>query len=230
MRLKLSIHILLIFSCFLLQIGTTVALPQSLKEINKKTNNAIVSDDAFIEQVAERHSSLESEVQWSQVEPSSYLVTGHAIDEAFGNKFDIAVITQIGYGNNATIEQQGLDNRAGIYQTGDSNIGFIQQDGEANTALMNIFGSGNDISVLQLGNNNLFNLDLNGDDNFLKLTQDGDNNRYERVKEGDAILDETITQSGNDNNAMQVGSLNGGRSANIIQEGNGMDLIIRHNN
>ena len=139
-----------------------------------------------------------------------------------------ATIVQYGNSNLANIVQFDSDNIAEIMQSGRENSSFITQHGIFNQAFMSIVGNSNDIHVNQKGNNNLFDLDLEGNYNYLNLTQDGDGNTYERFKTGDAVLNETVYQFGNNNVSTQSGVLSGGRSANITQVGNGLELRIRH--
>lgn len=139
-----------------------------------------------------------------------------------------ADINQTGYRNSAQMIQAGGNNTGLIYQDGTENEGRLIQDGYFNTALMYITGKLNRVNVSQIGNENQFRLNLEGDENAVDVTQDGEHNLYERFETGDAVLNERVQQIGNNNLSRQFGSLSGGRSANIIQEGDGLQLIIRH--
>lgn len=150
-----------------------------------------------------------------------------------------AITNQTGVGNKASIEQVGEQNFAGISQVGERNAatidqngfgnhGAINQSGFSNSAKMNLVGSLNHIAVNQYGDHNIFDLDLHGNDNFLDLTQQGNYNTYERKKTGNGVLNETVLQIGNGNTSTQIGGLSNGRSANIIQQGSGMEVSIRH--
>lgn len=152
-------------------------------------------------------------------------------NRAFATQYDdnqTADITQYGYRNLGAIVQSGGGNTGEIYQEGIENLGEVIQEGFLNNASMYVTGNLNAVHVHQRGDENLFNLNLEGDENFVNLTQDGDRNIYERLESGDAILNERVQQLGSDNISRQFGNLSGGRSASIIQEGNGMQLIIRH--
>lgn len=144
------------------------------------------------------------------------------------NNSNEARITQVGHSNFAGIFQVGEGNIAGIHQVGYNNFGKVFQHGIGNEAFMEIAGNKNRINVDQVGNYNMFNLDLEGDENYLNLKQLGEYNTYERLESGHGILSEDILQIGYGNTLNQSGVLSGGRSAHIIQEGNAMEVTVRH--
>lgn len=198
--------------------------------------------EAVVEQVGERNTS-------TVVQSGSGLLfnppgngTGNGSPPPFeGNGYggSQAELAQDGFGNSGLIVQYGNEHLAEIFQYGSENIseillsgqhntGTVSQEGDFNKAFMSLAGEDNTIHVGQFGNDNYFNLGLTGDNNFLDLIQNGDDNQYDREYSGNAVLNETVTQDGNGNNAKQIGSLSNGRSANILQEGSGMEVIIRH--
>ena len=196
--------------------------------------------EAFIEQVAERHGRTLLEVQRGFTKPIPIFGNMDVVPsgDASGGESDAEII-QHGYNNHAVVEQYGNNHQVGISQIGSENIGeilqigqnnegSIYQEGSGNNASMRFNGSWNIISVHQLGNDNLFNLDLTGDDNSLNLFQHGNDNVYDRTVTGDAVLNEEVSQLGNGNKATQIGVMSNGRSAGILQEGNGLEVIIRH--
>lgn len=210
----------------------------------------------IIEQVAEQHKMSGDEVRKGLTESITNILEQNASNPAVLNTFEghylglnknqvitddrqKAVSDQAGDNNEAMIEQVGNQNVAGISQHGVRNIaiidqngfenfGSVHQSGIQNSARMQITGAYNQISVNQRGDHNLFDLELNGNDNYLDLTQQGSYNIYERRVDGNAVLNETVLQIGDGNISTQIGTLSNGRSANIIQEGSGMEVSIRH--
>tara|TARA_R110001599_G_scaffold249989_2_gene449865 strand:+ start:3246 stop:3830 length:585 start_codon:yes stop_codon:yes gene_type:complete len=80
-----------------------------------------------------------------------------AQEQAFSqSRANVALIRQIGDGNNSTINQnhnnQDRANLASIYQKGNFNEATINQEGSSNTGLIHQHGSHHEASITQRGN------------------------------------------------------------------------------
>lgn len=141
---------------------------------------------------------------------------------------NVARIEQDGQNHKGVIKQQGFNNIGITHTTGADLMSTLYQKGSRNNAYLGIWGNHNEVSVKQWGNENYFDMELEGSNNFIELLQQGDKNIYERMVIGGGDLNESVIQFGDNNTSTQIGSLSGGRSANIVQEGNGLGLIIIH--
>ncbi len=106
-------------------------------------------------------------------------------------------------GNVAELIQNGDVNNAVLTQTGNGNSHFINQTGNGNIFEASVIGNNNSSTVDQFGNDNMINQNLIGNDMTFILSQIGNNNEISQT--------ESDLQS---------------RQYQILQNGNGMKLII----
>jgi hypothetical protein len=113
-------------------------------------------------------------------------------------------------------------------QSGSENTALVDQFGDANIAVLNQYGTGNSTTAIQNGSRNLFGIWLTGDNNQLQVEQYGNENIYLLEFTGSGLDVPPILQQGEMNQALQIGMIR--EPFGISQRGNGMSIIIEHNN
>lgn len=101
-----------------------------------------------------------------------------AQEQAFAqSRANVALIRQIGDGNNSTINQnynnQDRANLASIYQKGNFNEATINQEGSSNTGLIHQHGSHHEASITQRGNQLESQINQYGSDSNVTISHSG---------------------------------------------------------
>lgn len=134
------------------------------------------------------------------------------------------------FSNKAQIQQNGNGNDASINQTFTGtnvpgNVAELIQNGNINDAILTQSGSGNIHSITQHGNGNLFEASVIGDNNSSIIGQYGSENIINQDLLGND-MSFILTQRGNNNEISQTENDQQSRQYQIIQNGDGMKLII----
>ncbi len=121
-------------------------------------------------------------------------------------------------------------NTAVLIQRGDNNSGMIEQHGVGHMAQLVQNGDGNATDILQRGRDHYADVQLFGDENVFSLEQHGESNRYElNFDQGlNAPINHSVVQRGAGLSLSQTGFSTTG-PATVVQEGNGMEVQIEHN-
>ncbi len=129
---------------------------------------------------------------------------------------DAAVLGISAQTNVIAVSQRGIMNKADIVQSGQGNL-----------VGLDIVGNENLFSLSQIGNGNTFVGDVIGSSNEILdgSVQAGANNSYTLLLAGTATQPFSISQVGNENNAVQFVET-GVAPASISQRGNGLQLTV----
>lgn len=119
-------------------------------------------------------------------------------------------------GNTTLLRQLGTNNEAIIDQMGARNLAVLLQQ-----------GNGNATSARQSGTGNIIGVRLLGSDNQLEVHQSGLDNMYLLDFTGNGLNIAPAVQIGTGNQAVQLGLT--AAPFGVEQYGNGMRMIIRHN-
>lgn len=134
------------------------------------------------------------------------------------------------FSNKIQIQQMGSGNDASINQTFTGtnfpgNFAELIQNGNINDATLTQSGSGNIHSITQHGRGNMFEASVIGDNNSSTIEQYGRENIINQDLVGNDMTF-TLTQRGNNNEISQIENDQQSRQYEIMQDGNGMKLII----
>jgi minor curlin subunit len=134
------------------------------------------------------------------------------------------------FSNKAQIQQNGNGNDASINQTltginALGNVAELIQNGNINDATLTQSGSGNIHSITQHGKGNMFEASVIGDNNSSTIGQYGNENIINQDLVGND-MSFILTQRGNNNEISQTENDQQSRQYEIIQNGDGMKLII----
>ena len=142
------------------------------------------------------------------------------------------------------LEALGALTTLGTRPSAMANIATIVQTGTGNEAMLAQIGIGNETTLIQNGTDNVFDITLNGDRNRLLAAQIGNYNSYVLGYRGDDLtlassLPSTgpfgaqapllSLQQGNGNQVVQLGTSARNPPFPVVQQGDNMRLIIRHN-
>lgn len=132
--------------------------------------------------------------------------------------------------NKAQIQQMVSSNTASINQTLTGatipgNVIELIQNGNINEVTLTQTGNGNTHLITQNGNGNVLEASVIGDNNFLTIDQFGNDNMINQNLLGNDMKF-ILSQIGNNNEVIQTGNNQQSQQYQVIQNGNGMKLII----
>ncbi|MCG6912930.1 hypothetical protein LJE86_03350, partial [bacterium BMS3Abin03] len=99
------------------------------------------------------------------------------------------------------------------------------QNGDINTAVLTQTGSGNNHYIYQYGNSNMFEGSVTGNNNSSLIDQIGNSNLVNQKLSGNDMT-YILSQFGNNNEIVQVKNNQSAQKYEIIQNGNGLQLVI----
>ncbi len=142
----------------------------------------------------------------------------------------VAKSNDLSLSNTAQIQQIGDYNNASINQTlmgtnVSGNVAELIQNGDINIVVLNQTGGGNNHYIYQNGNSNMLETSVLGDNNSSLINQIGSSNLVNQKLSGNGMTF-VLSQYGNNNEIVQVENNQSSQKYEIIQNGNGMQLVI----
>ena len=142
----------------------------------------------------------------------------------------VAKSNDLSLSNNVQIQQIGDYNNASVNQTLTGtgirgNVAELIQNGNINTAVLTQTGSGNNHYIYQNGNSNMFEGSVTGNNNSSLINQIGSSNLVNQKLSGNDMTF-ILSQFGNNNEIVQVKNNQSAQKYEIIQNGNGLQLVI----
>ncbi len=188
-------------------------------------------DHAYIDQVNDESQADSPPARNGPSLPDNEISTPDRFGSSVDGRFYDALVRDQGAPNMIGRAMQPSDgNTAVLIQRGDSNSGMIEQHGVGHMAQLVQDGDGNTTDILQRGRDHYADVQLFGDENVFSLEQHGESNRYElNFDQGlNAPINHSVVQRGAGLSLSQTGfSITG--PATVVQEGNGMEVQIEHN-
>lgn len=188
-------------------------------------------DHAYIDQVNDESRGSPPPARNGPALPDNEISTSDQVGFSVYGRFYDALVRDQGAPNMIRRTMQPSDgNTAVLIQRGSNNSGVIEQHGVGHTAHLIQNGDSNITRLLQQGRDHHADVMLTGSLNELFVEQYGESNTYElNFEQGmRAPLEHGIIQRGTNLSLSQTGFSTTG-PATVVQEGNGMEVQIEHN-